>query len=103
LQLLEDAVVEQRIVGSSRISGSTGSFPQANAAFVAGTEDILDVYQRPHDPTCPVVCLDETSKQMINETHGQSPATRSATIMNMPAMAPPTCSCCLPRSRAGAT
>ena len=31
-------------------------------------EDILDVYQRPHDPECPMVCVDETSKQFIAET-----------------------------------
>jgi hypothetical protein len=29
---------------------------------------VLEVYQRPHDPTCPVVCLDETSRQLISET-----------------------------------
>jgi hypothetical protein len=42
--------------------------PDANAAFVAGMEDVLEVYQRPHDATLPVVCLDETSKQLIAET-----------------------------------
>ena len=31
-------------------------------------EDILEVYQRPHDPAFPVVCVDETSKQLIAET-----------------------------------
>jgi hypothetical protein len=31
-------------------------------------EDVLEVYQRPHDPMRPVVCLDETSKQLISET-----------------------------------
>ena len=31
-------------------------------------EDVLEVYHRPHDPECPVVCLDETSKQLIVET-----------------------------------
>ncbi len=31
-------------------------------------EDVLEVYQRPHDPARPVVCLDETSKQLIAET-----------------------------------
>jgi hypothetical protein len=31
-------------------------------------EDVLDVYHRPHDPACPVVCVDETSKQLIAET-----------------------------------
>ena len=42
--------------------------PDANAAFVAGMEDVLEVYQRPPDPARPVVCLDETSKQLIAET-----------------------------------
>ena len=42
--------------------------PEASAAFVANMEDVLEVYQRPHDPLHPVVCLDETSKQMIIET-----------------------------------
>jgi hypothetical protein len=31
-------------------------------------EDVLEVYQRPHDPARPVVCLDETSKQLVAET-----------------------------------
>ena len=31
-------------------------------------EDVLEVYTRPHDPKRPVVCLDETSKQLIAET-----------------------------------
>ena len=31
-------------------------------------EDVLDVYQRPYDPLLPVVCIDETNKQMIKET-----------------------------------
>ena len=29
-------------------------------------EDVLDVYQRPYDPQCPVVCLDEKSKQLVD-------------------------------------
>ena len=42
--------------------------PDASAAFVANMEDVLEVYQRPRDPERPVVCLDETSKQLIIET-----------------------------------
>ena len=34
---------------------------KANAAFVAAMENVLEVYTRPHDPTRPLVCLDETS------------------------------------------
>jgi hypothetical protein len=30
-----------------------------NAAFVARMEDVLAVYERPHDPRFPVVCFDE--------------------------------------------
>lgn len=37
-------------------------------------EDVLEVYQRPHDPKHPVVCLDETSKQLISETRVPIPA-----------------------------
>ena len=42
--------------------------PKANSAFVAAMEDVLAVYTRPHDPDRPLVCLDETSKQLIAET-----------------------------------
>jgi len=42
--------------------------PEANAAFVASMEDVLEVYQRPRDQDRPVVCLDETTKQLIKET-----------------------------------
>jgi uncharacterized small protein (DUF1192 family) len=31
-------------------------------------EDILEVYQRPYDPHRPLVCVDETSKQLTAET-----------------------------------
>jgi hypothetical protein len=31
-------------------------------------EDVLEVYQRPHDADYPLVCVDETSKQLISET-----------------------------------
>jgi hypothetical protein len=30
-------------------------------------EDVLDVYQRPYDARFPVVCIDETSKQLLAE------------------------------------
>ena len=31
-------------------------------------EDVLDVYQRPYDPLQPVVCIDESNRQLIEET-----------------------------------
>jgi len=42
--------------------------PEQNSAFVAAMEDVLAVYTRPHDPDRPLVCLDESSKQLIKET-----------------------------------
>ena len=75
--------------------------PEASAAFVANMEDVLDVYQRPHDPKRPLVCLDETSKQLIVDRRAPIAATpgqperqdnqrqdnRSATTTNTSAMA----------------
>jgi DDE superfamily endonuclease len=37
-------------------------------------EEVLEVYHRPHNPACPLVCLDETSKQLIKETRVPIPA-----------------------------
>lgn len=31
-------------------------------------EDVLSVYHRPHDPKRPLVCMDESSKQLVKET-----------------------------------
>ena len=37
-------------------------------------EDVLEVYKRPYDPKRSVVCLDETSKQLIGEVQTPLPA-----------------------------
>lgn len=37
-------------------------------------EDVLEVYHRPYDPHYPVVCLDESSKQLIGEVQTPIPA-----------------------------
>jgi phage terminase large subunit GpA-like protein len=42
--------------------------PQASAEFVCQMEQVLDVYQRPYDEKYPVVCLDESPKQLISES-----------------------------------
>jgi hypothetical protein len=41
--------------------------PEADAAFVACMEDVLDVYERPYDPHCPVVNMDEQPVQLVQE------------------------------------
>jgi hypothetical protein len=36
-------------------------------------EDVLQVYQRPYDPRCPQVCLDEGAKQILSEVREPIP------------------------------
>jgi len=48
--------------------------PEHDADFVCAMEDALEVYQRNYDPQRPVVCLDETSKQLVRETRQPVPA-----------------------------
>ena len=46
-----------------------------SAEFVAGCmEDVLDLYAEPYDPKRPVVCFDETSKQLVSEKRSPIPA-----------------------------
>ena len=47
--------------------------PKANSSFVAAMEDLPAVYTRPRDGDCPLVCLDETSKQLVAETRVPMP------------------------------
>jgi hypothetical protein len=42
--------------------------PEHSAEFVAAMAEVLTVYQRPLDPAHPVICMDETSKQLVGET-----------------------------------
>jgi hypothetical protein len=42
--------------------------PLQNGEFVANMEFVLDVYKRPYDPYHPIVCMDESPKQLIAET-----------------------------------
>lgn len=40
--------------------------PEANGEFVANMEKVLDVYKRPYDAARPVVCMDESPKQLVS-------------------------------------
>ena len=42
--------------------------PGANGQFVAAIEEVLDVCKRPYARKYPVVCMDESPKQLIRET-----------------------------------
>lgn len=35
--------------------------------FIANMEDILTIYQKPYNPCCPVVCIDEKPMQLFDE------------------------------------
>ena len=47
--------------------------PRENSHFVAAMEQVLDVYKRPYNKARPVVCMDETPKQLIKEVRKSLP------------------------------
>ncbi len=47
--------------------------PKQSGEFVAAMEDVLSVYKRRYNPRRPVVCFDETSKQLVAETRQPIP------------------------------
>jgi hypothetical protein len=49
--------------------------PEADAEFVAGMEEVLETYEKPYDPSCPVLCMDEQPVQLLKETRTPIPAT----------------------------
>lgn len=50
--------------------------PECDAEFVAHMENVLETYEKPHDPSHPVVCMDEQPVQLIKETRLPIPATK---------------------------
>ena len=40
---------------------------------MAQTEQVLEVYQRPYAPRHPVICMDESSKQLLSEVRASLP------------------------------
>ena len=50
--------------------------PKGDAEFVAGMEDVLETYENPYDPQCPVLCMDEQPVQLLKETRVPIPATK---------------------------
>lgn len=41
--------------------------PEQNSEFVANMERVLDIYKKPYNPNIPVICMDESPKQLIEE------------------------------------
>lgn len=44
-----------------------GNCTRKNSDFVANMECVLDVYKRPYEADFPVVCMDESPRQLIEE------------------------------------
>ena len=42
--------------------------PDQSSEFVANMEKVLEVYKRPYNPKKPVICMDESPRQLTNET-----------------------------------
>jgi uncharacterized membrane protein len=42
--------------------------PEQNGEFVARMEQVLEAYKRPYDPLRPLICMDESPRQLIRAT-----------------------------------
>ena len=49
--------------------------PDADGEFVAHMEEVLETYEKPYNPTIPVICMDEQPVQLLKETRPPIPAT----------------------------
>jgi hypothetical protein len=49
--------------------------PDSDAEFVAHMEEVLDLYAKPYDPACPVLCMDEQPVQLQQEVRQPIPGT----------------------------
>lgn len=47
--------------------------PKQSSEFVAHMEQVLDIYKRPYDQRFPVVCMDESPKQLIGSVRPEQP------------------------------
>jgi len=52
--------------------------PEADAEFVACMEEVLDTYEKPYDPACPVLCMDEQPVQLVKESTSADPSHQAA-------------------------
>lgn len=53
--------------------------PEVDADFVAHMEDVLELYAEPPDPQRPVVCIDETLKQLVADVKTPLPPVPGST------------------------
>ena len=51
--------------------------PKSNGEFVARMEAVLEVYAKPYDARCPVLCMDEKPVQLVKETRPPQEATKT--------------------------
>ena len=51
--------------------------PEADAEFVANMEEVLETFEKPYDPSRPVVCMDGQPVQLVKETRQPISATKN--------------------------
>ena len=44
--------------------------PKNDAEFTAAMEEVLETYEKPYDPSAPVICIDEQPVQLIRGNQG---------------------------------
>ena len=56
---------------------------QITAEYRARMYDLLELYAKPYDAAEPVICLDEKSKQLLEQTRRPIPASVAAAAASM--------------------
>lgn len=51
--------------------------PKVNEQFKERMEDVLNLYEKPYNPAEPVICVDEKSKQLIQDTRKSTKAKKN--------------------------
>ena len=58
-------------------AGEPNDRDRARSEHAEATKQVLDLYQKPYDPDCPVVCMDEQPVQLVKETRAPMAATKN--------------------------
>ena len=93
--------VRQILKKTNSSRGKEWCIPEVSGEFVARMEDVLDLYHADYDPDHPVVCFDETSRQLVADKRPVGAKRVGWNDMETSETALETCSCSVSRKLAG--
>ena len=61
---------QNRVLGQETEHRRRKPTPDPEGAPVANREEVLETYEKPYDPACPVICIDEQPVQLLTPVSG---------------------------------